>query len=272
VARRSPIPETAVTRTASLLAGGVPEARVRDACREAMGLDEKQVDAAIREARKFLERRTQTLREAPVQEALTRASEIFERALQAGDYSGATAALREVNRILGVGEPETLPGEPPTKGVKFDTERWATKDLPRWTRMFLAALSQDPNVTAAAKAAGKSRAMAYRLQGDHAEFNELWKMAIEEAVDALEAEARRRALAGTTQAVYHHGRVVGHLREYSDVLLIFLLKSHRPQKFRERLDVNHSGDIGLGHYLSDRSDAELERLAHATGVEDGGAT
>jgi len=48
---------------------------------------------------------------------------------------------------------------------------------------------------------------------------------MEDAVDVLEAVARRRAVQG------------------SDTLLIFLLKAARPAKYRERHQVEHSGRL-----------------------------
>ena len=39
-------------------------------------------------------------------------------------------------------------------------------------------------------------------------------------------------------------------REYSDTLLIFLLKGNNPEKFRERHEVKHGGEVGLKLYDS----------------------
>ena len=47
----------------------------------------------------------------------------------------------------------------------------------------------------------------------------------------IEAEARRRAVDGVDEPVYYQGKEVGTVRRYSDVLLIFLLKGLRPQRF-----------------------------------------
>jgi hypothetical protein len=44
--------------------------------------------------------------------------------------------------------------------------------------------------------------------------------------------------------------------EYSDTLLIFLLKGARPEKYRERADVRHSGKIDV----SKLTDAELQSI------------
>ena len=66
-----------------------------------------------------------------------------------------------------------------------------------------------------------------------------WEEALEQAVDLLEGEARRRAT-GINRDVWYAGEVVGTERAYSDTLLIFLLKAHRPAKFRDNVKVEHS--------------------------------
>ena len=50
-------------------------------------------------------------------------------------------------------------------------------------------------------------------------------------------EARRRAVEGVERIVYHKGVECGRVREYSDTLLMFLLRSHRPQKYRDNTKV-----------------------------------
>jgi len=59
----------------------------------------------------------------------------------------------------------------------------------------------------------------------------------DQEAQALEDEAVRRAYEGVERPVYQMGRQVGTIREYSDALLIFLLKGLRPAKYRERYDV-----------------------------------
>ena len=54
----------------------------------------------------------------------------------------------------------------------------------------------------------------------------------------LEAEARRRAAIGVDEPVFYKGEVVGHIRKYSDTLLMFLLKAHWPEKFRENVSID----------------------------------
>ena len=108
---------------------------------------------------------------------------------------------------------------------------------------FLAVLRETANVTAGARAIGVGRAWMYHAGRDKdAKFAEAWDAALEEAVDALEGEARRRGFSGVDEPVHYKGERVDTIKRYSDVLLIFLLKAHRPEKFREKFE--HSGPGG----------------------------
>jgi hypothetical protein len=110
---------------------------------------------------------------------------------------------------------------------------------------FLEALAQTGNVSAAAKAAGVGRQYAYERRAADPELAAAWDEALDVATDALEREARRRALEGCERPVFYKGDECGRIREYSDTLMIFLLKAHRPQKFRDNVDINHSGDLDI---------------------------
>ena len=58
------------------------------------------------------------------------------------------------------------------------------------------------------------------------------------AGDALEAEAIRRATEGVLKPTgWYKGEPGGYIREYSDILLIFLLKGAKPDKYAERVQV-----------------------------------
>lgn len=63
---------------------------------------------------------------------------------------------------------------------------------------------------------------------------------MEEGTDLLEDEAQRRARDGTQKPIYQGGKKVGIVNEYSDTLLIFLLKARRRGKFGDK--VQHGGD------------------------------
>jgi hypothetical protein len=102
-----------------------------------------------------------------------------------------------------------------------------------WGKAFLAALEETGSVSAAAKAAKISRVTVYAHKRDDPDFAKEWDEALDRAADTLEDEARRRAHDGVDEDIYYKGEKVGTVRKYSDVLLMFLLKGIRPQKWRE---------------------------------------
>ena len=113
-----------------------------------------------------------------------------------------------------------------------------------WKPLFLDTLRGTGNVRLAASNADVAPQVAYRARDSSATFRADWDEALEEARELLEAEARRRAAIGVDEPVFYKGKVVGHIRKYSDNLLMFLLKAHWPEKFRENHAVEHSGPGG----------------------------
>jgi hypothetical protein len=100
---------------------------------------------------------------------------------------------------------------------------------------FLDLLVKTVNVSFAAKTVGISRAGVYKKRKQDPDFARLWDEAIEEGLDLLELEAQRRAFSGVEEPVYYKGKVVGHVKKYSDSLTQFLLRAHRPHKFGQGL-------------------------------------
>jgi len=135
----------------------------------------------------------------------------------------------------------------------------------RWTSRrraaFLKALSDTGNVSAAARAARASRSRAYQLKAADPEFAAEWADALEAAIDALDAEARRRALDGVEIPHFHQGRVAGTVRKYSDSLLMFLLRAHRPDRYRERPAGGSEADADLDDDLAAVHETLAARLA-----------
>ena len=109
-----------------------------------------------------------------------------------------------------------------------------------WRDAFIERLKATGNVTLAATGAGVTRQNAYQTRNRNKTFRRLWNEALEEAVDRLNGEARRRAM-GIKRDIYYAGKVVGTKNVYSDSLLMFLLKAHRPQLYRDNVKVEHSG-------------------------------
>ena len=91
----------------------------------------------------------------------------------------------------------------------------------------LATLAKTGNVSASARAADIDRTTHYRWFHSDAEYARAVQIAMDDAVDVLEAVAREGAILG------------------SDTLLIFLLKGHRPEKYRDRHEVKHAGRVTI---------------------------
>lgn len=106
----------------------------------------------------------------------------------------------------------------------------------------LAKLAQGYSVSAACKAEGIGRTAYYDWVKADPVFAQATTEAIERGTDVLEDVARTRAV------------------KQSDTLLIFLLKARRPEKFKENVNVKHSGTIAHRD-MSAFSDDEIESLA-----------
>jgi len=109
-------------------------------------------------------------------------------------------------------------------------------------RKVLEALAQGASISGAARIAGVARATIYRWMEKSARFAQQVADAYEEGTDHLEDVVLRMALEGNTQAA------------------IFLLKGRRPQKWRERVQVEHTA---AEDFLRDFGNIiqELERAA-----------
>ena len=109
-----------------------------------------------------------------------------------------------------------------------------------WHAKFLAEIAVSMNIRHAAEVAGVHHATAYRRRETDKAFAAAWDQAISEAVDRAEAELYRRAVDGVEKPITVAGeREV--IREYPSELLTFLLKGHRPERYRERHEVTGSG-------------------------------
>lgn len=139
------------------------------------------------------------------------------------------------------------------------------KVTPEKLTAFCSALSETCNVGKACKAVDISRQTAYRWREEFPAFAEAWDKAMRIGVTALEDEAHRRAFEGIDKPIVHQGVVMNTMKEYSDTLAIFLLKSHNPEKYRENSKVELKGHLALGDMSEDEIRAELAALV-ASGV------
>jgi hypothetical protein len=111
-------------------------------------------------------------------------------------------------------------------------------------RAFLAAYARCGNVSEAARIAGCNRLSHYEWLRTDERYAEVFEQAHEIAIDYLEAVARQRATDGWLEPVFYHGEVVGHVRKFSDTLLIFLMKGARPDTYRDNATIRHTGADG----------------------------
>lgn len=125
--------------------------------------------------------------------------------------------------------------------TNLTSKKAANHDPARWQQLFLEKLAETGHVTDSCTFASVSRETAYRHRREDEAFKAAWEEALDTAVGTLEDEAWRRAKDGVDEPVFYQGEECGTVRKYSDTLLIFLLKAHRPKLYRERVDVTTDG-------------------------------
>lgn len=138
---------------------------------------------------------------------------------------------------------------------------------------FLAAYAASANMKAAAQAAGINRSSHYSWLKADDSYRGAWDSMQEEAAQTLEDEAVRRAHDGVKRPVMYKGKPVHVGRrilydvEYSDQLLIMLLKRFRPALYREHISAEVSGTIQIAERLQAANKRLIEMRKH-----DGNAT
>jgi len=97
--------------------------------------------------------------------------------------------------------------------------------LGRWRATFLKTLRKVPNITLACKAAGVSRRTCYDHRELDPKFAEAWDDALDQSVDRVETTCFKLASEGEPR------------------LIEFILKAHRPDRYRERAELGVAGGI-----------------------------
>lgn len=115
---------------------------------------------------------------------------------------------------------------------------------------FLDCLRRGFTISAAARSVGFSRRAAYNNRDADEAFAAEWDEAMEEGKDYLEQEARRRAVEGTVKPVFYQGEECGGIREYSDTLLLAMLKAKRIE-YREKVDLNANVNLSIPQLLDE---------------------
>jgi hypothetical protein len=142
--------------------------------------------------------------------------------------------------------------------------------LARLKKVFLEQFAEYGNITTAARVAGIGRRTIYGWQEHDEAFAAAFRDAEIQATEVLEAEARRRAVEGVTSTtpIYSRGELLDTIVEtkYSDTLLIFLLKARAPEKYRERVGLEHSGPDGGPIQTEDVSLSDDDRAARILAI------
>ena len=89
-------------------------------------------------------------------------------------------------------------------------------------------------VAKACEVAGVPRSEHYRWLRRNRRYAARFQEAEEHAIQALETEARRRAMVGIEKPIFYKGQTITHIHSFSDGLLMFLLKAKRPDIYRDR--------------------------------------
>lgn len=147
------------------------------------------------------------------------------------------------------------------------------KGGPGWTVKFLAGLAEMGVIGPACKAARVGRRTVYDHRDRDKAFAAAIALALEDYADALELEVDRRGRQGIPRDVYYQGAVVGQELEYSDGLLLAKVKAARPEKFRERVQVQHDGKVDGPRSAAEgatEAAALLAELGERLGIVDGG--
>ncbi len=134
-----------------------------------------------------------------------------------------------------------------------------------WTEerrtIFLETLATTCNVTAAAKAAGKTAKTARDLRRRDSGFAAAWEDAIAMAYDQLELVMLERATHGTEKPIVRGDKEVGTMRHYSDAVGIRLLQAHRETALRAKAR-QAAGDPDAVFDLLKKRLTEMHRRLH----------
>lgn len=137
------------------------------------------------------------------------------------------------------------------QGVRRSEAQWAEA----WERFF-ANLQTTCKVAKSCEFAGVSYMEMSRRRKADPEFEKRFQESYDAGAQALEDEAIRRAFEGVEKPVFFQGVQCGSVQEYSDQLMIFLLKGARPEKFKDR---TQNENTNFNFNLANRLDAAKKR-------------
>lgn len=135
-------------------------------------------------------------------------------------------------------------------------------------KQFLDKFCDLANISKAAKAVKIGRQTVYDWIENSPDFKVEFDKACKVALGVLEDEATRRAVEGTQRPVFQNGKMVGKVKEYSDTLMIVLLKARAPEKYKDRQQIESKNvNTNINHNSTEMTPEEMKAIAKE--LEDG---
>ncbi len=131
---------------------------------------------------------------------------------------------------------------------------------------FFETLAATDHVGEALRASGLPSRTVYGWRDKDPEFAQRWTEAREAYADKLEAEAFRRAVAGTPKGIWHQGVKVGEDVQYSGSLLALQLKAKRKSEYGDASRVELTGADGGAIKVEESPHAIGRKIAFALAV------
>jgi hypothetical protein len=145
------------------------------------------------------------------------------------------------------------------------------RQKPHLKKAFLERFRLHGNISRACREVKIDRSTVYSWQEDDDEFASGYRIAEIEATERLEEAAYERAINGVTQEtpIYFRGQAIDSVvkTEYSDTLLIFLLKARAPEKYRDRVDVTTNGAVqSEAQRIAEKYGKTVDEVVRAAGL------
>lgn len=102
-------------------------------------------------------------------------------------------------------------------------------------RRYLEHRAEGHSIRASLKWANATRNDLYKKWRISPAFNEAEKDAFEAGSDVFEDTLFKRAVEGVEEPVFYKGEVVGYVKKYDTLLLMFALKARRPLIYRDNV-------------------------------------
>ena len=148
----------------------------------------------------------------------------------------------------------------------------APKVTPELQEQFFEALAELGNMSKAAEAVEVSSSTMFNYKRDNLEFKSRCREAmLMYAESVLLAEVDRRAVEGVNKPVFYQGWKCGHIREFSDSLLMFRVKGLLTEYATERREVTGANggplEVNGRHLTDEQLDARINELASQARID-----